>query len=183
MKITPERFAELLGELDGELRKAATAELWTAVSLASALAKRNATERLRVRTGRLRSSIIGDSDGLTGFVRAGDAAVTYARIQDEGGTVKPRNGKYLTIPVGQALTGSGVERQPARAYKDLFPIRSKKGNLLLARRNGKALDVLYILVQRVKVPPTRFLTDAAEQAADSLREGLNTALAEVLRKV
>lgn len=76
---------------------------------------------VRTRTSKLRSGrfdeVLEDKESLA--LRVGIAGVPYAAIQEFGGTVRAKAGKWLTIPVGPALTPSGVIRKPARAYDDL----------------------------------------------------------------
>ena len=67
-----------------------------------------------------------------------------------GATIKAKAGGWLTVPLSDALTPSGVPRRPnARAWDNTFFFRSKKGNLLLAKRRGKTrrskLLLLYVL--------------------------------------
>src|SRR3990167_6310333 len=68
------------------------------------------------RSGRLRASIGASAteiaNGAELRLRAGwgTGQVRYARIQEHGGTIVPRSGKFLAIPVGPALTGAGVSR-------------------------------------------------------------------------
>ena len=56
------------------------------------------------------------------------------RLYELGGTIKPKRGKKIAVPLGPALSAKGVpKRKSPRAYKNLVAITSKKGNLLLAR--------------------------------------------------
>jgi hypothetical protein len=83
----------------------------------------------------------------------------YARIQDEGGTIKPKNKKYLAIPL------PGTKGVPAN-FPDAFVIRSAAGNLLLVQRKWKkvrggensrqtgGLELLFALKKEVRLPAT-----------------------------
>lgn len=72
-----------------------------------------------VRTGNLsraafwRVEVMGTSEIL---VRVGVAVekAKYARVQDKGGTITPKHGQYLTVPLEAAQTGKGVARFTAR---------------------------------------------------------------------
>jgi hypothetical protein len=107
--------------------------------------------------------------------------VFYARIQEEGGTIVPKKAKYLTIPLPAALNANGTpKKQKARDWDKTFIIESKKGNLLIVRREGKALTPLYVLKTQVYIPPRlnlRASVDAAMPAwIDELGDKLLTAM-------
>lgn len=116
------------------------------------------SDKLRVRTGGLRQSfdwagletvgnapVIGGRIGVVVF----SSGRNYARIQEYGGEVKPKNSKYLTIPLPDNQTKAGVTRygsarnmietygfwKPSeKKYGNMFFFESKKGNLLLGSR-------------------------------------------------
>lgn len=160
-------------------------------------AKENATTSPRVRSGRLRNSIAGSYDlGLedvvisvtAGRARSGQDVV-YARIIEEGGTVVPKNGKFLAIPVGPALTSAGVARFPSpRDVPDLRfqPIRGGAMGLLVkdypGARGGRGArsEVWYVLVRSVYIRPRAYLFRAREsmesRALQELSIGLHAAL-------
>lgn len=86
--------------------------------------------------------------------------VKYAKIQDEGGTIKAKK-KFLTIPL------KGVKMR-ARDYPDAFFLRAK-GNLFLVQpkwkkaRGGESygrggLDFLFLLKPEVHLPATRWFS-------------------------
>lgn len=129
-------------------------------------------DRLRVRSGRLRSSIgsivTESGDTIIGIIgsgaRQGDR-VKYANIQETGGTVKAKNAKYLTIPLPAALTSAGVLRQPARQWPNTFIMKSKNGNLLIMQKTGKKLSrlvALFVLKKQVTIPASRYMSSVAE---------------------
>lgn len=70
------------------------------------------------RTGNLARSLMElvtvTEDGVTGELWPDDAKVAYGAIQEDGGTLIPKNAKYLTIPLEAMLTGVGVARGTAR---------------------------------------------------------------------
>jgi len=159
-------------------------------------AKRNATTKPRVRSGRLRNSIRvsvidnedGSPDGPVSLrVRAGGkGALRYAALQEYGGTVRSkRPGGYLAVPLGPAKTAAGVLRQefarPLRTVPGLVCIRSKSGKLLLAREKGtgkkKTLEPLFVLVRSVTIQPKRYLRNALSKSFDRLTRTLGPELA------
>jgi len=132
----------------------------------------NVTNRiLKVRSGRLRGSIgskvYSSAEGLTGKVGSGVGVgerVSYANILESGGIIKPKKGKYLTIPLPEALTKAGVPKRPsARAWDNTFIYKSKGNNLIIAqRKKGGGVLPLYILKKRVKVPAKRYMSKTVQ---------------------
>lgn len=102
-----------------------------------------------------------------------------AMLHEHGGTVVPRNGKWLAIPLPAAMTPSGVPREPGpRSYGDLAFIPSRRSSqyAFLARithtlgasrqtgfdddgapkfsAKGKTqVEYLYLLAKSVTIPP------------------------------
>jgi hypothetical protein len=73
-------------------------------------------------------------------------SVVYARIQEEGGVIKPKNAKALTIPL------AGVKGRAAN-YADLFIKKTVTGHVLLCQRNPKrGFRALFLLVPQVTIP-------------------------------
>ena len=135
--------------------------------------KQNASSRLNVRSGRLRGSISGSAmKGTRGNVvlqlQAGgrDKDVSYARIHEEGGTIRPVNAKFLTIPISDKLfTGAGVQRyKSVRDVPDPLTFgQSRKGQpLLLHEVTG---EVCYILKKQVKIPRRPYLKPAVDRVS------------------
>lgn len=176
--MTPSELAanleRLERELPGELRRLLTA---TALS-AEAKAKVNATTSPKVRSGRLRASITGTVEQVAGdfaiVLRAGTrdgGAVAYARIQEEGGTIRPKRGRFLKIPVGPALTGAGVARlPPGRAGKQLRFVPTSKGGLLIAADG----QVWYVLRPQVTIPARPYLAPALRAVEPQLQTRLDS---------
>jgi len=68
-------------------------------------------------TGNLRDSIKGETrttGNNLGFVIGSD--VVYARIQEEGGTIRAKGSAYLTFPIGGGFVRVKSVRLPARPY-------------------------------------------------------------------
>jgi hypothetical protein len=138
-------------------------------------------EWLTNRTGTLRRSFGYAVSGSTLDdlkLNAFSAGVPYANLQEYGGTIVPKKGKYLTIPIADNLTKAGVPRYPSaadlrtqlggvgpakparRGRKDklagahTFVLKSPKTGklfILLRKANGKT-DLLWALVTSVRVP-------------------------------
>jgi hypothetical protein len=158
-------LANDLGRVQADLPRMVRQALTATALEAEAEAKRNATTRLRVRTGRLRasiqSSVDGDDNRIRVTLQAGDAEVPYARAQEFGATITPRSARFLAIPVGPALTSAGVSRYASP--RDVPGLHFQRGTLQDAQGN-----VWYVLKRSVTIRGTRFLGDAVDKAVDSL---------------
>lgn len=143
--------------------------------------KKNAGNRLNVRSGRLRASIRGaakmDRNGsIVLSLRAGgrEEGVKYAGIHEHGGRdgtgiIKPKKGKFLTIPIHDSLTtGAGVARYAS--VRDVpVPLnyaQSRKGQPLLV--NSETGEVFYLLLRQVKIKKRPYLKPAVERVRREL---------------
>ena len=71
----------------------------------------------KVRSGRLRESIVANfitGPIFSGFTLSSDEI--YSRIQEMGGTIKAKKGKYLTFEIGGSWVKVPSVRLPARPY-------------------------------------------------------------------
>lgn len=135
---------------------------------------RNAGDRLQRRTGALANAYelrrpepgkLEMSSGIRGGMRGSQ----YAKLQEFGGTIKPKSGEYLTVPTDEALTASGALSGRFRIRKAgdgyttdagrTFIFKSKAGNLLIGiegqemgRGKNKRPRAFYVLKRSVKVP-------------------------------
>ncbi|HOY61625.1 MAG TPA: hypothetical protein PLK80_08060 [bacterium] len=105
-------------------------------------------------TGRLRNGIIGSFKSGAWEMRYGSSD-KRARLLFKGGKVLPRRAKALAVP----LTKEAKRRRPSEYGDDLFPLKmgdSKK--MFLARKRGKKgkIELLYILLKSVTLPPRKF---------------------------
>lgn len=147
---------------------------------------------LKTRTGALRSSIssvVTESGGniialIGSGVRQGrratydassgrwnaDGRLPYADIHETGGIVKPRNSKYLAIPLPAALTAAGVLKKRPRDYSDTFVRKSKGGNLMIFQKVGQRgkIRALFVLKKSVTIPARKYMTITAEAMRDKV---------------
>ena len=88
----------------------------------------------------------------------------YARIHEQGGTITPKSAKVLAVPVSpEAKKASGP-----RSFSDLvFIPRAGKPPLLARIRAGgpkraraATMDVMYVLLKSVAIPPRPYLRPA-----------------------
>ncbi len=84
-----------------------------------------------------------------------------------GGPIRPKNAKWLAIPLPPALTPAGVARKKSpREYDFLVPIKTKAGNLLLARpEEDDTITPFYVLKREVHQEGN----DDVEAAVDKVR--------------
>ena len=126
--------------------------------------------KLRARSGALRSSAGGRVTGntlknLRAILRIGGDKAGYARIQEEGGIVTPKNRRWLTVPLPAALrSGTGTPDPRATIhgskatgwYTDMGPtfvLRGSKGPVVMVRRTDGTIVPLYALRRSVKIAP------------------------------
>lgn len=131
---------------------------------------RGGGDSVKTRSGRLRNSMGEETkaDGSIIKTLIGSMGVIYARIQEFGGLIKPKRGKYLAIPLAAAKTGAGVPRYASpRDVPDLVFLRSKKGNPILAKKVGKGkrarLVPMFVLVTSVTLKPRLGLRDTVKK--------------------
>jgi len=183
-------------EAGAELRAVLRKVLIKEAVRAEADAKRNATTKLHVRSGRLRNSIRAsvqapenNPDGPAELrLRAGGGkkGLKYAALQEYGGTVRSkRPGGWLAVALDAAKTPAGVMRQefavPLRTVPELYLIKTKTGKLLLGRDSGsgknKTFTPLFVLARSVTVGEHRYMRDAMDKAQNRLVKVLGPELA------
>ncbi|MCM3413525.1 hypothetical protein [Metabacillus litoralis] len=90
--------------------------------------------------------------------------VTLARVHEFGMTIKPKNGKYLTIPANREAKG-----KRAREFSDLYFLPTDNGNGLLVRNKGKdRIEVMYVLVKSVTIPERSFIRSGYDKNVNDI---------------
>jgi hypothetical protein len=79
----------------------------------------------------------------------------YGRMVEEGGIIRPRHAKFLTVPLKKGMA-------PLRQINETFLIPTS-GGWLAARRAGGGIEPLYALVTSVTMPARPFLAPALTQ--------------------
>jgi len=105
--------------------------------------------RTLVERGHLLRSIKYRIDGEAVVISAGSQNVPYARIHHEGGIIKPKNAKYLAIP----LTPQAKLYNPRQYPGETF---IAKGIIFLKQDGQKPLP-LYALKKQVVIPERRYM--------------------------
>jgi phage gpG-like protein len=154
--------------------------------------KDNATDKLRVRTGALRRSIVSvvsgsDLDTLQASVgsasKVGGLELVYAPIHEFGGTVRAKKaykrvlgGPYLNIPLSSNKTAAGVTRLQAR---EVF----NQGGRVIKTKNGKYGvllngQMMFILKKQVVIPARLGMIKAAEDEIPTILSRLMDLIGE-----
>ena len=151
-------------------------------------ADQNLTERRRRRTGNLARSIEGGTRTKgtisTMFLAGGGGThqVKYARLQEEGGTVRPKKGQWLAYPMrgGPAETAAGVPR-----YKSPRQVQGLRFARVGSSGGGKAVllkdkQIWFVLVRSATIQPSWFLRDAFQNEAKGVKSRLATRVAALI---
>jgi len=99
--------------------------------------------------------------------RAGNKTV-YAAIHETGGTIRPKNGMYLTIPLAAAMTPAGVVRKPARQWENTFVRTSRGGGKVMYSRDGKQAIPIFALVKSVTIPKRPYFGPATRETRSTI---------------
>ena len=108
-----------------------------------------------------------DENGVSGVWGVQDVA--YARIRELGGTITPKNAKFLAVPVSDAARRAGSPRQ----MTNLAYVQSVKGQPMLV--DATTGDVHYLLRKRVLVPATPYLRPAGDATYPQLAANIRKA--------
>lgn len=151
---------------------------------------------LRVRTGALRTGwatapkFEETEQGLSMRLRPN---VPYARIHEEGGTIRPTNAKFLTIPVGRAAmlrdrtnrtdvtARDFIENPGLLGYDRAF--FSKKGAICGVRGSGagQTVEAVFLLRTSVAIPPRRYVSLALENVRAHVPQLVRSAIVSAAR--
>lgn len=124
---------------------------WTALSpLTKAIRTAEGTLKgspILQRMGTLRQSIGTEIREIQSNALLYGTKQVKAGLLQYGGTIKPKKGKYLTIPF-PGVTGR------ARDYKKTFV---RKGGRVIYEKSGKGIRPLFMLLRSVTIPPRPYL--------------------------
>ena len=158
---------------------------------------------LKVRSSRLLTSIgsrtVKEGDQITSVIgsgaRYGDP-VRYARIHEQGGTIRPGSGKkWLTIPTSNAKTAGGDKKGGYTAknlfsgmipgFKGAFVKKWETGGIIYGIMIGSwknKLLPLFVLARSVDIPARRYLSKTLKQTEDKIPALVIDAVARELRR-
>lgn len=176
--------------------------------IAALMATMGSGGAIGVRTGNMRRNVRMDGPNDNGdsswsvTVYDDQNAVPYFAIQNVGGTIVPKKGQALAIPIGPALTGNGVARFTAaevRANPQAFGFQAtfipKGKNVIMGRiadahfsatrgQGGRgALVPLFVLVKSVTLPARDLVGIAASALSAFAQSRLEQALGEPIEIV
>tara|TARA_Y100001972_G_C7601575_1_gene301489 strand:- start:448 stop:1077 length:630 start_codon:yes stop_codon:yes gene_type:complete len=201
-----QEFSQLLNRAAPELRRGLASELIRTAMRAEKEAKLRVTAGgftgLNVRTGRLRSSIAGSvtmqPNSIEIKVQAGGQSpnprqlirtaqtsnpgeVRYARIHEEGGTIRPVRAKFLTIPIHHSLrTPAGRRRfTSARDVPDLTYAESAGGQRMLVHKTTG--EVYYLLRRSIEIMARPYLAPGMRTAVVAMNEDIFRAIRRLFR--
>jgi len=134
-----------------------------------------------------RHLLVAVSEGLEDAVGIAAATVqenylTGQSLKTRTGLLKktPKKGKFLTIPIGENLTGTGITRfSSPRQVEDGFFVKSK-GRLFFGRKQGKRgkFRPLFVLVKSVFVQGSGALYDGVMDSLDDMSGAIEDQIAK-----
>ncbi len=95
----------------------------------------------------------------------------HGRQTDQGGTITPRNGRNLAIPLDPILTARGVPRYPSPLAEPGLFLLKLWGKLFLAKQMGPKADSIelhWLLTPRVEQKGTKFFTGVIQERAPDM---------------
>jgi hypothetical protein len=103
------------------------------------------------------------------------SSLPYARIHERGGVIRPKNGKFLTIPISPQ-----AQRTTARRFPEpLFYLHRPPAHPVLAEQlGGDRVQAHYILRTSVRIAAKGYLTKAADKSLPVAQEIVRRALQE-----
>jgi hypothetical protein len=112
---------------------------------------------LNRRTGTLarafNRAVFDEGGRVTLRVWVDSSAAAYAFMQEKGGTITPKKGKYLAIPIGAAVTRAGVSRHSSPREVDGLRFMQKKGGQpFLGKVEGGKVVAYFLLRKKVTIP-------------------------------
>ena len=122
------------------------------------------TKRLRIKPGGPTLADTGTLMNSITYVKRGNKVIVgsnlkYARIHQFGGTIKPKNAKYLTVPLTQEAR-KGSKALGTRKYLDNLKAKGwsvfvRKG--IIFAKKGNKLKALFALKDSVEIPQRTFV--------------------------
>lgn len=116
--------------------------------------------------------------GQVGTLSAGALAV-----HEKGGSVRPKNSKYMAIPTVYAMNSNGTDRyySPWNIPGKTFVKKSARGNRFIMQRNsGGKLTPYYLLKKRIVIPPRLGFAAEFEKQTIRFEDRMRKALAAEL---
>jgi hypothetical protein len=118
-----------------------------------------------------------------GTVRVGPIAsadselLVIAASNEYGATIRPKNGKYLSLPLIPEAKGRSPKSFPGLKF---IPPKKTGGSPVLARVIGETVEPVFVLVKEVIIPERAFLRLTAQD--QNARKKAASAAAEAIRR-
>lgn len=112
------------------------------------------------------------------------SVLEYAKVHEHDGTttIRPKRSKYLAIPLDEAKTARGVPRGTPRDFANLFPKRSRAGNLLLWQDRADTIVPMFFLADEVRIKGRPALLPVTEkQIIPEIEAGVTQNIEESFR--
>lgn len=98
-------------------------------------------------------------------------------------SIKPKNGRYMTVPLNAALDSRGVKKKERAAdWPNTFTLNAKNGKKYIAQRKGEDIILLYILLEEVDIPPRLGMGDTLEKGLPFFVEKAMLAMRDAVMK-
>lgn len=120
--------------------------------------------------------VLRRGDQVTGHVRLNK----YMKMHEHGGWIRAKNAQYLTIPLPPALNANGTPKKAsARDWDKTFIARSRRGNLIIFRKEGRGVVPLYVLKKKVRIPARLGLRKELRKQRTGMRRELIARIKEL----
>lgn len=107
---------------------------------------------------------------------ASGTMLKIANAHEYGTTITPKNGRYLSIPLSRKYK----DKSP-RSISGLFVIKSRNGNLFLAKKKGRSdLEFCYILKDKVEIPERSFVRSAFDERLSRIEDFMKQLMERVI---
>lgn len=140
---------------------------------------------LHARSGDLRRSeqampVKQFTDRIQGGMMASQS-LPYGPIQEYGGVIRAKNSTYLTIPMEEVMTASGVARFSAGEAEGEGYHTFVRNHILFGIKDG-VLYPLFVLVPSVTIPPRPFVGPVLEANRAYIEQQLHAAVSEGIKE-
>ena len=106
----------------------------------------------------------------------------YMKVHEFGMVIRAKGKGYLTVPLPAALNADGTPKKgSALLWRKAQVIKSKRGNLLIAVRNGPNWIPLYVLKESVKLAARLGLRDELKKDRKNLWRDVRAGIRSLIR--
>lgn len=116
--------------------------------------------------------------GIVGSSTSSDV-MAIAHAQEYGATIRPKEKKYLAIPLTKEAETAGSPT----VFNDLRFVHTKNGNILMVRdkKKGKGkTEAMFLLLKSVTLPERSYIRASFDEGKDKLSEIVSAQVSKVL---